>query len=363
MKVSVHSKNGSALAVVIIIFAVLAVLGTAVLAVSVSENKFVNRQEDKMQAYYIARSGAHSVAEYLLRNPSADTDDIIGADSEINSQLKGGEGSFQVSVVDDIANRVVRIESVGTYKGIQQTARIIVTKRGSIFDHVIVAKNGVSVDNTAGSDISITGSVATKEGTIDLGNFDSLKDPEDQVEKIIDASLYFPPIVPPNTFSQTYNIINNNVTISTGGTSTSPGSVVSIKANSISLKNKSFNVTGYGIVHLYVYGNIDMQTNSSFNVASGAKLYIYVIENKTNVPTTVKLIGNGAQNNIFLYAPDSEVIWNNSQPNNGFFGSIIGYTVVLMNKLTIVHNPGMVDGIAVDITSSGIKYSGYNWID
>ena len=291
----------------------------------------------------------------MLKDPG-NAKDFIGQTSSPNSQIGGG--TFTVTVTDDTVNRVVNIVSTGEYKGIHQTAKIRVIRSisgiGGIFKHAIVARNNVNVENASGTGISIDGSVASKDGTINLGTHGTASG-----GKILDPSLIFPPIItPPNrtpavAYNETYPIINSEKTISS--TSTAPKYV---SVGSINIKNCEINITGNGIVHMYVDGNIKLDTNSRFDVASTAKLYVYVIGNRN-----ITLIGNGNQNNIFLYAPDSDISWNNAQPSNDFFGAIIGKTVTLHNQLSIRYNPDMVNDVDLDTTGVGVTFTGYTWID
>ena len=61
------NNKGFALVTVVIVMAVLMIFGTTILAVSVSENRQVRFQEQSIQHFYVARSGADSVASYLIK--------------------------------------------------------------------------------------------------------------------------------------------------------------------------------------------------------------------------------------------------------------------------------------------------------
>ena len=60
-----QNRKGSALVTVIIVFLVMSILGSAVLAISLSENRQVMIQENRMKSYYTARGGADAVASRL----------------------------------------------------------------------------------------------------------------------------------------------------------------------------------------------------------------------------------------------------------------------------------------------------------
>jgi hypothetical protein len=165
--------------------------------------------------------------------------------------------------------------------------------------------------------------VATKYGEIDLGN------QNDSVNTVVDSNLSI----------------------------SSTATLVSMEGINFGSK-KYITVTGNGIVHLYVDGDITLGTQSGFVVNTNAKLYVYVTGTRSIV-----LSGKGSQNNVFLYAPDSSVKFQNAQPHMEFFGAIVGNTVSLQNQITIKHNPEMYNYIDLDKTNIGIEYTGYSWYE
>lgn len=353
-----NKEKGSALVTVIMVMAVLMVLGVGILNVGVAENRFAKINEDSLQAHYIARSGAQAIAEYMIQDAHGDAADFIGETSDWNNQIGGGR--FQITVEEDNANNVVNIISTGELNGREETVKIRVTRSsdgiGGIFQHAIVAKNDITVDGN-GNKTEIEGSVASKDGTIVL-------DKATTTEGIVyDPDLLFPAIIlpPDRDPAISYDHILGNISVN-GGTaptiSSNSSAAKYVHAGNITIKNNEFRVTGDGVVHMFVEGDINLDTNARFAVASTAKLYIYVVGNRT-----LYLKGNGAQNNIFIYAPDSEVIWNNAQPNNDFYGAIIADSVTLFNQLTIRHNPDMVDDVDLDTSGAGVTFTGYKWID
>jgi hypothetical protein len=347
-------QSGSTIILALIIMTVLMVLGASLITISMAENKFSIKHEDKIQAHYIARSGAQAIAEYMMSDPG-NASNIIGKSSEANLQV--GNGQFIVSVEEDEVNNVINITSVGEYNGTQQTVKIQMSRSsegiGGIFQYAIVAKNNMGLSSGNGNQTNITGSVAVKNGTINIGQASA------SGETMVDSDLIFPPIIhPPDQdpaipFDSIYGIINSNETIPT-----TTGTPKYISVGSIDLKNASINISGDGVVHMYVDGNINLETNARFNVSTNAKLYIYVTGNRT-----IKLTGNGTQSNVFIYAPDSDITWNNAQPNGDFYGALIGNNVYLQNQLTIRHNPDMVNDVNIDKTGTGISFTGYKWIE
>lgn len=121
-------KNGSTLVIVIIVMAVLAILGTALLGVSLAETKHASRQDGKTQAHYIARSGTYvgikMVNSFVDTNKYADLTLLARAlNTEagrltINEKKVGDTGTFSLSfVVSEIGK--LKIVSTGNTGGVQ----------------------------------------------------------------------------------------------------------------------------------------------------------------------------------------------------------------------------------------------------
>jgi type II secretory pathway component PulK len=77
MKQLFKEKRGSAIITVLIVMGVLTLLGAAILQYSVNDNLQVHNDEKRMQAHYLARSGAEAVANYIM-NHSDEVDELVG---------------------------------------------------------------------------------------------------------------------------------------------------------------------------------------------------------------------------------------------------------------------------------------------
>ncbi len=64
-KYNYYSRKGFTLSVLIIVVVILVIIGMALLALSVNEFNFSAREENRIQAYYIARSSAEAVVDYI----------------------------------------------------------------------------------------------------------------------------------------------------------------------------------------------------------------------------------------------------------------------------------------------------------
>src|SRR5690554_1691703 len=104
MKKYLKNRNGGALIMVILVMLILTILGSAVLRIAAAENIFAAKNEDKLQAHYIARSGAVAVAEYMIQLGEI-PDGFVGNTSSTNYQIGGGE--FTVSINKDENDKVI----------------------------------------------------------------------------------------------------------------------------------------------------------------------------------------------------------------------------------------------------------------
>lgn len=368
----IKDEKGSALAMVLIIMLVLGILGTAFMNLSVAENRFVQRSEDKLQAYYIARSGAQAVAEYMVKDNNDDADDMIGHSTGSNTQIGGGE--FTVSVEQDPNHtNIVNVVSTGVYKGITQTSKIQVYKTstgvGGLFNHAIVAQSGIVANNGQGTIIKGSVAVMDEDGDLDMNKAKTI--PSNNYG--YDSTIVLPQIVLPSMynhdFGNTINLNGDQISLPMSGhmpLRTDRGvSEFYYHANDITMKNGGLRgvdntgADGVGtIIHLYVEGDIDLDTNSYITSDEHTYFYVYV-----KGEHTVSLIGSGMGQNVYLYAPDSDIIWSSAQPNLSLIGGIVGKNVELKNQLEISHNSGMSTYSELDVSNVGIEFTGYKWID
>jgi hypothetical protein len=216
----------------------------------------------------------------------------------------------------------------------------LVPKR-TVFDYALAANRIIGTNNAAGTGLSITGQVASKEGPID----DTVKEAVGPDNWRIDETLYFPPIVPPLTYNQTFPAITSDTTLST-----TTGLSSYFYATGISGNSTTITVTGKGDAHLYIDGNIDMGPHAGFVTQENSRLYVYVIGNRT-----VNLRGTGTDNQVFIYAPDSNVEWQNANSHR-LLGSIIANTIILHNHTSVVYNGGLSSNVNLDRRN-------YIWID
>ena len=370
MKSKFFNESGSVLALTLVIMLVLMILGTALLNMSLAENKFAIKQEDKMQAYYIARSGAQAVAEYMVLDNHGDAKNMVGTSATNNSV---GGGSFTVSVTQDPVNAsIINVVSTGNFKNTTQSAKLNVYKTsagvGGLYNYAIVAKNNITSTNNAGSGTTINGGIATVNGTINLSGHVTYG------TATPNALIMLPEVELLPVYNQQFmSPIDSDISLPASGQipmSTVDGiNVYNYYATGLDLKNETLSIvdtTGVTptngkpnvVVHIYVEGDINIETNALFDVDEHAMLYIYV-----KGTYSVKLSGNGAQNNVFIYAPDCDIVWNNAQPSGIIFGGLVGNNVTISNHVNITHNPLMSNYSNLNTSNVGITYTGFKWVD
>lgn len=125
----IKNKKGSAL--VYVMFALLLVFFMISVTVSITmgNTRQASEQETGMQAYYIARSGVEAAYEVLLSTtPSLLKEGPDTFETNVNKVLTDtltfGDGTAEVKVTSNGSGekQKIRIESIGTLKGVSRTA-------------------------------------------------------------------------------------------------------------------------------------------------------------------------------------------------------------------------------------------------
>ena len=112
-------EEGSALMMVIIAFMIITILVTSVFVLAGSNTKQVVSQNDGIESYYIARSGAEATYQALLTSsPSLLTQFQSGSTVETDTIIfDEGKAEITVEGFNEGTIRRVRITSVGTVDG------------------------------------------------------------------------------------------------------------------------------------------------------------------------------------------------------------------------------------------------------
>lgn len=177
----IKDSKGMALPLVLITMFVLTILGTSLWQYSITDTIHVARDQRKMQAHYLARSGAEMIANHILRNPE-EAAGLIGASKSAPVILE--EGSFEVEVYGVLNDEII-IESTGRVGDINQTVVLTILNTGIFGDFALFA-----------SSISLSGNAARIYGDVVFTD----EDGDDFKESIIkegeiihDPHRYYPP--------------------------------------------------------------------------------------------------------------------------------------------------------------------------
>jgi Tfp pilus assembly protein PilX len=106
-----RNKKGSALTLVMFVMVLLTILGLTLLTVSLAEAKAAIRQEKKVQAYFIAKSGADAYAKAYMDAPES----VNTSTPYINQPL--GEGHYNVMInefKDPVDGKVTDVDIIST---------------------------------------------------------------------------------------------------------------------------------------------------------------------------------------------------------------------------------------------------------
>ncbi len=120
-----HKQRGVALPLSVMLVLVLSLLGTALWQYSMTDALHASRHEKSTQAYYIARSGAGALAEYIVGDPDNVEDMRVFVDSLINEESEPttlGNGTFVLNLERNPNNESeIIIRSRGEVDGVAST--------------------------------------------------------------------------------------------------------------------------------------------------------------------------------------------------------------------------------------------------
>jgi len=148
-------KDGFALVMVIILIAFLAIVSIGLVALWQGAVNQLVQQEESMQAYYLARSGAAALASWIISHPSTATSIANIKSTQIH--LKSGSvGTVQVMATTTSNNGNITVISTGMVNNARETLRVSLIN-GFNFNKAIITKNFKN-DEITGS-VSIHGGI------------------------------------------------------------------------------------------------------------------------------------------------------------------------------------------------------------
>lgn len=302
-----RNNKGMALPLVLIVMLVATLLTTAILQFSVAELTHVSKTEKKMQAHYLARSGADAMAGHLIRNPSQVTS--IAAKTSPTQMATGTIApgkDFYLDVTGSPSDGVT-ISAKSSYDGITATSDLILepVSAASIFRYVISSRQNLDVSRMKQvvGNLESRGSITRRHG---VNPGDSPNSP-----------IYYPsPIIPLLPSGGHLNIRNNQRVTLTESRFFSTinmapnahlefrtqGNVLRIVVDTFTAKgNVTVNVVGGGRLELYITGRADFQTPLVVNDSDPNSLFIFLRDG-----IHLNISANGVING-YIYGPNSNV--------------------------------------------------------
>lgn len=132
MRFFIKSNQGSSLLMILAVLVIVIIFSVTALTIGSASTRQVYNQEMKLQAYYLARSGAHAVASYIVDNPDGLSDSaraafvsklVLDSPSEPFKLNPDDEGDIRVTVTRPSSTLLV-VSSTANRGGITQTVSV-----------------------------------------------------------------------------------------------------------------------------------------------------------------------------------------------------------------------------------------------
>lgn len=165
MRLLIKSNKGSSLLMVLIVMVVVIIFSITMLTIGSASIRQAQNQELKLQAYYLARSGAHAVASYIVENPDGLSDSarsafvsnlVLSSPSEPFKLSPDDDGDIRVSVTRP-SNELIVVSATGEKEGVTQTVSVDIHVEEAA--GVELTKAAYSLGNITMSNGTITGDV------------------------------------------------------------------------------------------------------------------------------------------------------------------------------------------------------------
>ena len=314
LKRTIENEKGSALTFTIMVFAVLMIFATFLVSFMSSENKMSLQHQRKIQAYYVARSGAVAVDRAIKK---MDSNVII----KLSSALKNGK----IVTVDKIffdkdfaavtllkIGKDIHIESTGYVNGVNKTVIKVLenTEDGDVqLDMSIYAHNELSIPTKHSP--TIEKPVVVPQGvTVNLPNTDG--------KSVINEIRHYP-ILDSSKMDRLIEkkIARTIVTETQADTKTINNSTVFKSTEVVTFDNNTVN-TENGPVDIVVE-KLKITGNKGLKITpkGGNKVRIFVKDTITfeGANLTINDGGDSNQLEIYYYGSDLMKITNHAQAN------------------------------------------------
>ncbi len=344
------NRKGSTLALTIIIFAVLMIFVTFTLGFMVTENKQAMYHQNKVKAYYSARSGAEiaeaAIIDYLSQNYTnhglwTGVNDFItslkaaGESSVSISEGVEGLGEVKIYVVTVDEKEIIRIDSNATINNIQsKVSKLLFTD---------VTRVAADVSKTGGAPlIAVNGAGSiVKKDYIDLTGTDN-EYGIPFAEKLTDNNLFPDYVFPDTPLVQSFSMDDYNE-VYDDGTIIIDGLTIDDEKH---YSGTEISMSGENVLNgrVNIYGNLNATGNTLINSDLSVSGNM-ILEGNLSIGDGSSLRVNG---NLIMNGSSSITAGNNS--------SIIinGNLTIVGSNIELVLN----EGSKIHINNDIISYSG-----
>lgn len=333
MKKVIQNAKGGSFILVLMVMAVLSILGAMILTISLSETKQTVYQDKVMQAYYLARSGADSVATYIVGHPKQAQTLISAPESDSNNEL--GNGTFKVDVQPGVVANEINVCATGTVGNVQNTVRAVLRKLGAweILDKAIYSDGALDITGMEVSgDVQSAGNIVySNNGSNAYYGTPYSYSPRELLLADFPTppqyTAYTMPATHTLTVKNTTKVINSSCTIdnvvidNNGYLNVAAGSgTVQLVVNNLTVKNElNISASGTGRVELYVNNLMCVTTTGAINNDAPAHLFVY-LKSGSKFEIQANMLLNG-----YIIGPDAtvEVQSNGSTINGAVFANVL----------------------------------------
>ncbi len=329
----IKDQRGVALPLALIVMLVVSLLGTSLWQYSMNDTKQVTRQDNKMKAYYVARSGAEATAMWMKKNNAGG---LVGKTSAGNAF---GDGTYSVEVKD--AGDMVIVEAVGTVGGVSEKVALALKKVSPfapgayMFDNAIFAEDLVVLSGnvTIEGDVESGGTVTINGNAVDIIGYyyenSIVSYPMAIFPELVNASPvdFIKTSGQPNIYPVDVNLRYNKIEASRDISFNTYGGIVEVRADIFETRNADIHIIGDGKVYLYVDTTFDLKGS----VHGLPHQFVVIMGPESNVSLP---IGNSVFNG-YVYGPNANVSFSGTQ---NFFGAIIAKTAYTNGNTGIFYN-------------------------
>ena len=350
-----NNQKGMAVPLVLVFMVVLMLLGTALMQFNTADAIQVARDQSKMQAHYLARSGTDATASWVLKNATPGQIDVMFPESISDNIGDLDKGEFKVRITGYSGGPMI-IKSTGQTGDVSDVVSLTL-KQMALFDNAIWARGNLNFTGT----VDIYGSVESV-GTVSIGGnasvtgdavSNSIRDyPEPKFPGEEGSNIGALPVhsdidVKNNdTLIITSSYKFNKITVRNGGTLIfAPPSNINIEVNEIDMKG-TMQVVGSRVM-LFINNDADF----SGEVIAEPKNLIILLR----AGSSIKLPGNAVFNG-FIYGPNATINLNGTP---GYNGAIIGNVVSTVGTTDVAYNAEGAENILPGDLPLGVSSLGY----